>query len=53
MGAAAVNAIVSGKTGVMVGTSDDETTLTPLVEAIQSYRPVPDSLLNLLTQVQL
>ena len=53
LGAAAVNAIADGKTGVMVGTSDDNLTLTPLLEAIRSHRPVPDSLLKLLEQIQL
>ena len=53
LGAAAINAIVAGKTGVMVGTSDDNTTMIPLLEAIKSHRPVPDALLKLLEQVQL
>jgi len=53
LGAAAVNAIVAGETGVMVGTADDNTILTPMLEAIKSHRPVPDSLLKLLKQIQL
>lgn len=53
LGAAAVNAIAAGETGVIVGTSDDGTILTPLLDAIRSHRPVPDSLLKLLGQVQL
>ena len=53
MGAGAVNAIIAGKTGVMVGTADDDTILTPLLEAIRAHRPVPDSLLKLLGQIQL
>jgi 6-phosphofructokinase 1 len=53
MGVAAVNAIVEGETGVMAGTIDDRSTLTPLAEAIKSHRPVPESLLELLRQVAL
>ena len=53
LGAAAVNAIIAGETCVMVGTADDDTVLTPLVEAIKAHRPVPDSLLKLLEQIQL
>ena len=37
----------------MVGTADDDTILTPLLEAIRAHRPVPDSLLKLLGQIQL
>ena len=53
LGAAAVNAIAAGETGVMVGTSDDSAITTPLLKAIRSHRPVPESLLKLLAQVQL
>ena len=53
MGAGAVNAIIAGKTGVMVGTADDDTILTPLTDAIRAHRAVPDSLLKLLRQIQL
>ena len=53
MGAGAINAIIAGKTGVMVGTADDDTILTPLAETIKAHRPVPNSLLKLLGQIQL
>lgn len=53
MGVAAVNAIDDGKTGLMAGTIDDRSVLTPLSEAIKSHRTVPASLLDLQRQISL
>lgn len=52
MGCGAVEAIVAGQTGVMVGTQDDRCVYVPFVETFQSHRPVPAELLNLFKQMQ-
>lgn len=51
MGCAAVQAILAGASGVMVGTEDDQTRLVPLSETVASHRPVPEELLTLVEEM--
>jgi 6-phosphofructokinase 1 len=51
MGARAVTAILAGKTGMMVGTDDDQTILTPFEETFKSHRPVSLDLLKVVNEM--
>ncbi|MCL4121376.1 UNVERIFIED_CONTAM: hypothetical protein GTU68_041030 [Idotea baltica] len=53
VGAAAVQAIIDGKTCVLAGTADDQTILTPLADVIASHRTIPEGLLSVLKQIAL
>ena len=51
MGCGAVKAILAGETGVMVGTNDDQTLLTPFEETFAIHRPVSLELLNVVNEM--
>ncbi len=51
MGCGAVDALIAGKSGVMVGTNDDRCVLTPFAETFKTHRPVSLELLNLVQQM--
>lgn len=53
MGCGAVDAILAGKTGVMVGTQDDRCVLIPLEQTFASHRPVSKELLKVLDAMEL
>lgn len=53
MGCGAVDAILAGKTGAMVGTQDDRCVLVPFEETFASHRPVSKDLLNVLDAMEL
>lgn len=48
MGFAAVNEIIRGQTGVMIGIRGESTVATSFQEVIQEHRPIPDHLLKLM-----
>ncbi len=48
MGHGAVQAILRGETGVMIGTENHECRSVPFAEAIEQHRPIPQHLLQLL-----
>jgi len=48
MGFGAVEAILRGETGVMVGTRDDDCVSVPFTETFASHRPIPNHLLKML-----
>lgn len=52
MGAAAVNAILAGENGVMVGTVNDQCKLTKFEDTFESHRPVPLDLLKVLNDME-
>jgi 6-phosphofructokinase 1 len=52
MGCGAVNAILEGKTGVMIGTQDDRCVRVPFEETFQSHRPVSLDLMQLLKELE-
>ena len=51
MGNGAVDAILNGKTGVMIGTQGDEVVCVPFEQAIGSHRPIPPQLLKLIKEM--
>ena len=51
MGSAAVHAMIDGKSGVMIGTRDDQIVLTPLPETFARHRQIPPSVLELLEEM--
>ncbi len=51
MGHAAVEALLAGETGVMIGTDGESCVSVPLSETYASHRPIPRELLNLLDVV--
>lgn len=52
MGSAAVNAILAGETGVMIGTQDHQTVSVPLQESFKTHRPVPMELLDIVREME-
>ena len=48
MGSAAVNAIIDGQNGVMIGVKSESTIATPFAEVIKEHRPIPGHLISLL-----
>ena len=51
MGSAAVHAMMDGKSGVMIGTRDDQIVLTPLPETFARHRQIPPSVLELIEEM--
>ena len=51
MGCGAVDAIIAGKTGIMIGTQDDVCVSVPLEEAFADHRPVSLELLKVLDEM--
>lgn len=51
MGSGAISAILAGETGVMVGTKDDKTVLTPFEQTFKSHRPVSLELLKVVNEM--
>jgi 6-phosphofructokinase 1 len=52
MGCGAVDAVLEGKTGVMIGTEDDRCVCVPFQETFRSHRPVSLDLLRVLKQME-
>lgn len=48
LGNAAVNAVLAGNTGKMVGVDDDHVVLVPFSDAVNGHRSVPDDMVELL-----
>ncbi len=48
MGYGAVHELMKGRTGIMIGTQNDECVSTPFTETIAGHRPIPQHLLDLL-----
>ncbi|MFK7770231.1 MAG: ATP-dependent 6-phosphofructokinase [Mariniblastus sp.] len=52
MGCGAVEAILAGKTGIMVGTQHDQCVTVKFEDTFKSHRPVPLDLLKVLNEMQ-
>ena len=52
MGCGAVDAILAGKTGIMVGTQDDQCVTVPFADTFKTHRPVPLGLLKVLREME-
>ena len=51
MGRGAVEAILAGKTGVMIGTQDDRCVSVPFEKTFETHRPVSLELLEVLSEM--
>ncbi len=48
MGYGAVNSILAGESGVMIGTQNDQCVSVPMERAVSEHRPIPNQLIQLL-----